>query len=79
MKLQETLAFDDVLLVPQYSCVESRSSVDLSVTRLEEPARLTRYHEILRSPIVGSPMDTVISPASAILLEKAGGFGVLHR
>ena len=78
--MQRTLCFDDVLLVPQYSEVESRSSVDLSVTGFEEAfSRLTKDHEVLRSPIVGSPMDTVMGPESAALLEKFGGFGILHR
>jgi IMP dehydrogenase len=78
--MQRALCFDDVLLVPRYSQIESRSNVDLSVTGFEETfARLTQQHDVLRSPIVGSPMDTVIGPKSAALLEKAGGFGVLHR
>jgi IMP dehydrogenase/GMP reductase len=30
MKFQETLAFDDVLIVPAYSDIQSRSEVDIS-------------------------------------------------
>ena len=78
--MQRALCFDDVLLVPQYSDVESRSLVDLSVTGFDDPdARLTSSHSVLKCPIVGSPMDTVISPAAAADLEDVGGFGVLHR
>lgn len=78
--MQRALCFDDVLLVPQYSDIESRSLVDLSVSGFDDPdARLTPSHPILKCPIVGSPMDTVISPASAAVLEDVGGFGVLHR
>ena len=78
--MQRALCFDDVLLVPQYSEVESRSLVDLSVTGFDDPdARLTSLHLPLKCPIVGSPMDTVISPAAAAVLEDVGGFGVLHR
>lgn len=78
--MQRTLCFDDVLLTPQYSEIESRSNVNLSVTGLDEnTASLTSTHTILTCPIVGSPMDTVIGPTAAALLDELGGFGVLHR
>ena len=78
--MQRTLCFDDVLLTPQYSDISSRTTVDLSVPGFDEPfARLTDHHPFLKCPIVGSPMDTVISPASCEVLDKVGGFGVLHR
>jgi IMP dehydrogenase/GMP reductase len=78
--MQRTLCFDDVLLTPQYSDISSRTTVDLSVPGFDEPfARLTDQHPFLKCPIVGSPMDTVISPAACEVLDKVGGFGVLHR
>lgn len=78
--MQRAVCFDDVLLVPQYSEIESRTSVNLSVTGFEEKfAGLTNKHSILTCPIVGSPMDTVIGPESAAILANNGGFGVLHR
>ncbi len=78
--MQRTLCFDDVLLVPQYSEIESRSNVNLCVTGLDEAtASLTAIHPTLTCPIIGSPMDTVIGPTSAALLDELGGFGVLHR
>jgi IMP dehydrogenase len=78
--MQRAVCFDDVLLVPQYSEIETRSSVDLSVPGFDETfARLTAKQSNLLCPIVGSPMDTVISPSSASILADAGGFGVLHR
>ena len=78
--MQKTLCFDDVLLVPQYSEIESRKNVSLCVSGFDEPeAKLTKDHPILGCPIVGSPMDTVISPSAAAILEDFGGFGVLHR
>ena len=78
--MQRTLCFDDVLLVPQYSDIESRSTVDLSVVGFDDPdARLMSESSVLTCPIVGSPMDTVMSPESAIILSEIGGFGVFHR
>lgn len=78
--MKKTLCFDDVLLTPQYSDIESRQNVDLSVTGFDDPvARLTDLHPHLKCPIVGSPMDTVIGPESASILDKVGGFSVLHR
>jgi len=78
--MQRSFCFDDVLLVPQYSEIESRTLVDLSVPGFDElEGRLTSAHRTLKCPIVGSPMDTVISSAAAAVLEDVGGFGVLHR
>jgi IMP dehydrogenase len=78
--MQRTLCFDDVLLTPQYSEIESRKNVDLSVSGFDDlEAKLTSFHPVLKCPIVGSPMDTVISPTAAAILEDFGGFGVLHR
>jgi len=78
--MQRTLCFDDVLLVPQYSEIETRKNVDLSVSGFDDAvARLTKNHHLLKCPIVGSPMDTVISPSVASILNDFGGFGILHR
>ena len=78
--MQRTLCFDDVLLVPQYSEIESRKNVDVSVSGFDDlDAALTKSHSTLKCPIIGSPMDTVISPEVASVLEDFGGFGVLHR
>lgn len=78
--MQRTLCFDDVLLTPQYSEIESRSTVSLMVPGFDEPhAHLVEGYPSLICPIVGSPMDTVMSPASAKVLDEFGGFGILHR
>lgn len=78
--MQRTLCFDDVLLVPQYSEIESRKNIDMSVSGFDDAvAKLTHNSPPLTCPIVGSPMDTVMSPDSAKVLDQVGGFGVLHR
>ena len=68
--MKETITFGDVLLVPQYSTITSRSQVDLSV---ETP------HFTLDCPIVSSPMDTVTGVDMAIAISRNGGLGVVHR
>ncbi len=78
--MQRTLCFDDVLLTPQYSNIESRSNVDLSVTdETDIPVKFHSRSSSLTCPIVGSPMDTVMSAEAAVVLSTAGGFGVFHR
>lgn len=78
--MQRVVCFDDVLLVPQYSEVESRSIIDLSVPGFDSPfASLLATQPHLTCPAVGSPMDTVMGPGSAAILADVGGFGVLHR
>lgn len=78
--MQRALCFDDVLLVPQYSEISTRSCVNLSPPGFDEPnVRLTCNHSILTCPVVGSPMDTVMGARSAAAIAKLGGFGVLHR
>ena len=55
--MKEALTYDDVLLVPQYSDIESRSEVDVS-SDLDDSTRLDL-------PIISSPMDTVTEEAMA--------------
>lgn len=70
MKLTETLTFDDVLLEPQYSEIESRSQVNIS-TQL---GNLT-----LTIPIISSNMDSVTEEDMARKMHELGGLGILHR
>ena len=65
------LTFDDVLLVPKRSAIESRQSVDTS-TWLTPTIRL-------RVPIVSANMDTVTEAPMAIAIARAGGIGIIHR
>ena len=70
-KMRETLTFDDVLLVPQYSDIQSRSKIDLTLN----PAKI--FSTSL--PIVSSPMDTVTESNMAYAMTSAGGLGIVHR
>lgn len=66
--------FDDVLLVPQQSAVESRKHVDLT-TSLGHGERAVELY----LPIIAAPMDTVCESDMAVALAQHGGLGIIHR
>ena len=72
------LSFDDVLLVPQYSKIESRHDIDVEITDWEgESIRIGDFS--LKFPIFASPMDTVIDKQTAIVFANRGISPILHR
>lgn len=66
----ESLTFDDVLLVPDYSEVLPR---DVSLE-----TRLTN-NITLKVPIVSAAMDTVTEYGLAIAIARQGGIGIVHK
>ena len=70
VSIKESLTFDDVLLLPQYSDVLPRET-DISLN-------LTNKLN-LRVPFLSSAMDTVTESKMAIAIAKAGGIGIIHR
>lgn len=68
---KKAIAFDDILLVPQHSSVNSRKNIDLSMNIGNE--------SYLHTPIIASPMDTVCESDMAIAMAKNGGIGIIHR
>ena len=69
--MREALGFDDVLLVPKKSTVESRKLVDTTTL-------LTRKIT-LAIPIVSANMVNVTEAKMAIAMAREGGFGIIHR
>ena len=64
------VSFDDVLLVPHYSDIESRKSLSTKNSLGNVPLDL---------PIISSPMDTVTEVAMASAMDAHGGLGIIHR
>ncbi len=68
--IRESLTFDDILLVPQYSEVlPSDTDISLQLTKTIK----------LRVPFLSSAMDTVTESSMAIAIAKEGGLGIIHR
>ena len=71
MEFKEGLTFDDVLLVPKYSDITSRTQTNLST-------KLSRNIS-LNIPFVSANMDTVTESSMAVAMARAGGIGIIHR
>ncbi|HEX5819215.1 MAG TPA: IMP dehydrogenase [Gemmatimonadales bacterium] len=65
--------FDDILLAPQFSVVESRDPA-----RIDLQSRLTARLTLNR-PIVSANMDTVTRAPMAIVMAEEGGLGIIDR
>lgn len=68
--MKEAYTYDDVIMLPAYSELDSRSDVSLETD-------LKKFS--LRLPIMSAPMDTVTEAKMAIWLGERGGLGILHR
>jgi len=71
MYVETGYTFDDLLLIPKHSNVESRDKVDLSV-------QLPRGIK-LGLPLVSANMKTVTGPRMARTIARLGGLAILHR
>ena len=68
--IKDSLTFDDVTLVPQYSSVLPNNTI----TKCKLSKSLN-----LQIPLISSAMDTVTESKMSIALSKSGGIGVIHR
>ena len=69
--MKQNYSFDDVLLVPQYSEIFSRSDISL---------KINLWGGInLNLPVVSAPMDTVTGTDMAKTMWDFGGIGIIHR
>lgn len=69
-RVNESLTFDDLLIVPGYS--------EILPSQVDVRARLTNTIS-LNVPILSAAMDTVTEARLAIALAREGGIGIIHR
>lgn len=70
LMIRESYCFDDLLLVPKFSTVSSRSEVNLSVKIRD----FTYSH-----PFIPANMKTITGKEMAASIAKSGGLALLHR
>ncbi len=70
-KRLKALTFNDVLLVPRHSEIDSRRRPNLKT-------KLTKNFS-MNIPIIASNMDTITESKMACAMAKFGGVGILHR
>jgi IMP dehydrogenase len=77
MKILEDvgLTFDDLLLIPRYSTIESRFDGGIVLATSLFP----QHGSGLSLPIVSANMDTVTEASMATAMWNAGGMGIIHR
>ena len=66
----KTLSFDDILLVPQYSDIKSRTEVDTEIN--------LGKGVVLALPVFASPMDTISGEGMAVTINAVGGMAIVH-
>jgi len=69
--MRNKLNYDDVLIIPQYSTIETRKGIDL-ITKATKRVKI-------KIPIITAPMDTVTEGTMASTIGALGGLGVIHR
>lgn len=67
---ERKLCFNDILLVPEYSSLDSRTT----------PSTTTNIGGLeLQAPLISSPMDSITGKYMLVVMDKLGGLGILTR
>lgn len=66
----EALCYDDVLIIPSKSDIQSRNDCNIDVSPNFYGFKL---------PFIPANMDTISGPKMVLKMQKIGGLGVLHR
>lgn len=69
--MKEELCFDDILLIPKYSELSSRTTPDISTTI----GGIVK----LKIPLMSAAMDSITGQRMLVAMDKAGGVGILSR
>jgi len=75
--LTKNICFDDILLVPKKSKIQSRSSVDIS-SKIGNPKNPNAWL-FLNNPFIISPMESISSNKMIKEITDFGGIGFIHR
>jgi len=70
MRLKKSMSFDDVMLVPRLSKLNTRAEADLSTS----VAGVN-----LKIPIIAANMSSVCEKDMAVAMTEIGGLGIVHR
>lgn len=73
--MNRAITFNDVLIVPKFSMIESRKDVDLSTGLKLKNGQFLK----IQLPIISSNMDTVTDVRMAVTMLQAGAQACLHR
>jgi len=68
---QKTITYDDLLMVPKFSDIESRNEIVLD--------NVLGNSISLKIPLISAPMDTVTETDMSVAMCRNGGLGILHR
>lgn len=69
--MRQGISFDDVMIKPRYSTIESRRDIDISSCLFSDIK--------LELPIVSASMDTITEEEMIKAMTRNGGSGVYHR
>ena len=76
MDIRKEYGYDDVVILPKPSSINSRDDVDISIT-LENQGGNSKVK--LDFPLIASPMRGIVDGDFILKISELGGLGILHR